>query len=221
MKIKNWSSRKGFYLVSPFLGFFFFLIAMSMTMVVVSENDQQISSAKASETHSLVFTTYAIQADAFDVFFQNYLQGVLDNYEVGNSQAIRTEIETQVKSAMSTDLDQTYTDVYENAFGIDCAASGTAYSLVILKFNSMGVDVLGTGRIFDSDQVTALWPYVSRYYLSCSVDEPPLDVSTDFRSRWYYLDANCICCQELGYPACNLQQPATKVRPSCPFCATP
>ncbi len=215
----NPCSKKGFYLVSPMLGFFLFLITVSMTMVVVTENNQRLETAKVSGTHNLVFTTYAIQADSFDVFFQNYLQVVLDNYQVGGptSDAIRTEITNQVKSVMAIELNSTYIDIYKNAFHIDCDTNKAIHSLVILKFNSMGVDVLGTGRIFDTNQVTALWPYVSKYYLSCAVDEPPLDVTTDFSSRWYYLDANCICCQELGYAACNLEAPAANMR-ECPYC---
>lgn len=215
-------SSKGFYLVSPFLGFFFFLIAVSMTMVVVSENNQQTSIARASETHRLVFDMYAIQADAFDVYFQNFLQKELDNYTVGdpNELAIRTELEEKTKSAMAGELGETYKRIYNQTFSITCNTSRAAWSLVILKFNTKGSQVLkDTINTFTTYKKTAMWPYVSQYYLACGVSEPPIDVSTSFRSRWYYLDADCICCQGcIGAAACHLVNPPSTTK-NCPHCS--
>jgi hypothetical protein len=214
-------SSKGFYLVSPFLGFFFFLIAVSMTMVVVSENNQQIALARSSQTHQVIFQMYALQADAFDVYFQNFLQKWLDSYQIAvNPQAIRTDLQGKVLNAMASNVTLTYKEIYQKAFNVSCEARSTAWSLVILKLNGPGSKVLKTADTFGPDKVTAAWPYISQYFLACHVVEPPLDVMTDFRSRWYYLDADCICCQGcLGAGACQLvQPPAPRKGRVCQYC---
>jgi hypothetical protein len=190
-------SKRGFYMISPFLGFFFFLIAVTLTSFYVSENNQMIDTAKAGEENSLIFTSYTIQADAFDVYFQNYLQQVLDSYVVGGgSDPIVTEVTNRVSASMSSELRNTYKDLYSNAFGIDCDTVEKAWSSVILTFNGQrGIDLLGCGNPFCSDQKTAMWPYASRYALNCEIDEPQIEVEVDFQSRWYYLDASNICAQ--------------------------
>ena len=78
-------SRAGFYLVSPLLGIFFFLITLALSGFYMSENSQQIDTARAGAEHELAFISAAIAADAFDVFFQNYLQRALDTHKVGGS----------------------------------------------------------------------------------------------------------------------------------------
>jgi hypothetical protein len=192
-------SRKGFYLVSPFLGFFFFMISVSIVAFFVTENNQQIDTAKAGIEHDLVFTSYTIQADAFDVYFQNYLQGVLDSYVVGGgSTPVYEQITQSATNVLSVELRDTYQQLYQSAFDIDCDTLERAYSSVILTFNGQrGTDILDPCEDpFCPMQVTAMWPYASRYGLGCSQDEPPIDIQIDFKSRWYYLDAECICCQQ-------------------------
>lgn len=199
-------SRKGFYLVSPFLGFFFFLITVGIAAFFISENDQQIDTAKAGEGQILAFISYTIQADVFDVYFQNYLQSVLDSYNVGESNvALRTYVENKTRGALAQDLDATYRTIYESAFDVDCETQDTAYSLISITFTGeRKLDILGLGslKLFSPDGKTAIWPLISKYSLTCSMDEPPASTSLEFRSRWYYFDAGCICCQAPN--ACGL-----------------
>lgn len=211
-------SRKGFFIVSPFLGFFFFLISVSIAAFFITENLQQIDTAKAGEEHILVFTSYTIQADAFDVYFQNYLQGVLDTYVVGGgSTPIYQQIKESSITVLSQDLRDTYQELYESAFNIECETIKRAYSSVILTFNGQrGTDVLAPCTDpFCPGYDTAMWPYASRYGLGCSEEEPPIEVQIDFTSRWYYLSAECICCQQPS--ACSL--PGEKrAYGACPSC---
>lgn len=218
-------SRKGFYLVSPFLGFFFFLITVSVGMVMITENNQMIETSKSTVSQQISFVAYAIQADAFDVFLQNYLQANIDSYEVGNPDegAIKTQIEDTIGTAMNLELKNTYEALYHNAFKMDCNTTSTAYSGIYIRMNSMGVDILGSGRIFsinpdNGKPETAILPYVSRYGLTCRITEPPAIASTIFLNRWYYINADCICCQCLGFSACDIPQQYYGERPVCPFC---
>ena len=194
-------SKKGFYLVSPFLGFFFFIIAVNVGLTIFTENNQRIETAKGAAEHDLVFITYSIQSDAFDVYFQNYLQGVLDDHIIApTSVAIRTQIIDSVRGALANDINATYSELYQKAFNISCNSVDRAHSTVILRFTGSGADVLGTGKQFGINPVsgrpeTAIFPYASRYGLFCEFDEPPMTVTADFTSRWYYLDATNICTQ--------------------------
>jgi hypothetical protein len=203
-------SKKGFYLVSPLLGFFFFLIAMSVTAFFVTENNQHLESATSTVEDDIVFTSYAIQADAFDVYFQNYLQDFLDTFDISNpgSGAIKTAMENAITNTISTDIRATYKEVYNKSFGITCATGEKAYSTVILRFpgalNSNlfgppppppGTDYLFYRNYPINRDETVIWPYTAHYTLKCSVPEPPVDAQIEFRSRWYHLDADCICCQ--------------------------
>jgi len=198
-------NKKGFYLVSPFLGFFFFLITVSIASFFITENSQQIDTAKAGGGNELIFISYAIQADAFDVYIQNFLQELLNTHDVYNGAAIRTEIRDKTQSTLSSELKDTYEELYLSAFGLDCNHIERAWSGVFVKFNGQGgVNILATNQPFNSDGVTsetAIWPHASRYGLQCISDEPPMSITTDFSSRWYYLDAKCICCQTPT--ACN------------------
>jgi hypothetical protein len=221
-------SRKGFYLVSPLLGIFFFLIAMGIAAFLVTENNQQIDTAKASDEHPIVFTSYALQSDVFDVYFQNYLQFLLDTYVVGseNSDALKTSIQDAVADAMATELRPTYTVIYEKEYNVTCTSEETGFSAIIMKINdpSVNLDILNSGRRFGNAQngrpETAIWPYPSRYYLACEADEPPLDIETQFKSRWYYLDVSCICCQLpaiCGLKYAYTEKPFLQCMPQCRY----
>lgn len=201
--MKPLKSKKGFYLVSPFLGTFFFLITVSIAALFMTEDAQQLETAKAGGGNDLVFTSFTIQADAFDVYFQNYLQQVLNDYVVGSDVAFHTKLVDEIKNSLSSELGNTYTNLYRNAFGIDCEVNGTAWSYISVSLNNqVGVDIVGCGEAFCPNQKTAIWPYISRYSLRCSIDEPPVETWINFRSRWYYLDGSNICRQAPN--ACDL-----------------
>lgn len=205
------AGRKGFYLVSPFLGFFFFLITVGIAAFFITENQQSIETSKAGSTHALIFTSYAIQADAFDVYFQNYLQSILDNYTITSATgqpsdpALITELENRTNMALASNVKKTYTQVYSDGFGIDCTTGEKMWSLALVSFHKQrGTYVLdwpaGSGEMwmdgfFSPDQRTAAWPLISRYSLECTMKEPPMTSDIELSSRWYYLDAQCICCQ--------------------------
>jgi hypothetical protein len=194
------NSKKGFYIVSPLLGTFFFLITVTFSSFYVTENNQMIDLSRAGAENALIFTSYTIQADAFDVYLQNYLQQVLDNYVVGASDPVVTEVTNEVIATMALNLGYTYEELYRNAFNVDCRTMDKAWSSVIMTFNGQrGIDLLGCNNPFCTDSYgkgkTAIWPYASRYALRCAVDEPPITVEIDFQSRWYYLDADNICDQ--------------------------
>ncbi len=209
-------SRKGFYLVSPMLGFFFFLITVSIAALYITENEQQIRAARAGEEHELAFISGSIEADVFDVFFQNYLQHVLDTHAVGGNLPIKTQLIQEMRGALSRELELTYGELYRKAFGINCDTSETAYSLVALRFNGEGgTQILETMDPFSPQLKTAIWPYVSHYGLRCVMDEPPIESGVKFVSRWYYLDADCICCQ--APQACDWSEPPPTTR-NCSFC---
>jgi hypothetical protein len=204
-------SSKGFYLVSPFLGFFFFMIAMSMTMVVVTENNQQIELAGSSQTPRIVFDMYAVQTDALDVYLQNSLQKALDSYAIGTTPGpIRGDLKEQVTRVMEKNLTETYGLIYKRMFNVTCEAKDTAYSSLSVEFGGLTPDTnvlkSNTGSPFTSEQTSAALAIVSHYYLACRISEPELDVSASFNGRWYLLDASCICCQGcLGASACGLE----------------
>ncbi len=204
--MKNLKSKKGFYIVSPFLGFFFFLITVSIATFFITENSQQIDTAHAGDTHDLIFISYAIQADAFDVYLQNFLQILLNTHNVYNDPAARTAVRDQITATLSTEMKQTYEELYLSAFDLDCKAIDRAWSGVFVKFNGQsGVQVLsGEGQFISNGFIseTAIWPHISRYGLTCETYDPPIKVTSDFSSRWYYLDATCICCQ--APQACGL-----------------
>jgi hypothetical protein len=187
-------SKKGFYLVSPFLGTFFFLITVSIAALFMTENAQQVETAKAGGGNELIFISYTIQADAFDVYLQNYLQQILDTYVVGGSDPIVTQITNVVTTELSTDLRNTYQAVYQNAFEIHCDVVDKAWSKVIVTFNGQrGAKVLNCPDPFCPPQKTAIWPYASRYALECEIEEPPIEAGISFKSRWYYLNGSNIC----------------------------
>jgi len=218
------SSRKGFYLVSPFLGFFFFLVAMSVTLTIVTENNQRIDTAKAGATSNILFTSNAMQVDTFDVYFQNYLQAMLDRHELNNSPAVKTYLWNESLNALESDLNRTYYEVYRKAFDISCTVDSTMYSGVFLSFNlDSRHDIIGSGRIFGQDPitkklVTAAWPYISRYQLVCTLQEPPITSAIDLNGRWYYLNATCICCQKLAADACGGGDLDDFIDDACPYC---
>jgi len=209
--MKNLKSKKGFYIVSPFLGFFFFLITVSIASFFITENSQQIDTAHAGDTHDLIFISYAIQADAFDVYLQNFLQSLLNTHNVYQDSAARTKVRDQIKATLSDEMKKTYEGVYLAAFGLDCTAVDRAWSGVFVKFNGQsGVNVLSVDKEFVSNgfiSETAIWPHISRYGLTCKTEDPPIKVISDFTSRWYYLDATCICCQ--APQACGLSDTYT------------
>jgi len=209
-------SRAGFYLVSPLLGTFFFLITVALAAFYMSENSQQIDTARAGAEHELAFISAAIAADAFDVFFQNYLQQALDTHKVGGPLPIKTQLTNEVKGALSVALEDTYGQLYRKAFNINCDTSETAYSLVALRFNGEGgTMILESMQPFTPRLETAIWPYISHYGLKCVMDEPPIESGIQFSSRWYYLEADCICCQ--APQACDLAGPPATTRP-CAYC---
>ncbi len=223
----------GFYLVSPFLGFFFFMITVGMAAFFITENQQAIETSKAGVTHALVFTSYAIQADAFDVYFQNYLQSILDNYTIftvsgtPNDQALILALENMTNRALASNLKKIYTKIYSEGFGINCTTGEKMWSMAVVSFNAQrGVKVLewppGSGEMwgnfFTPDMRTAAWPLISRYSLRCTMIEPPLTSDIEFSSRWYYLDAQCVCCQVPT--ACSLDASLAQPFEACP-CTVP
>ncbi len=213
-------SRAGFYLVSPLLGFFFFIISVALVSFYVSENNQWIETARAGSEHELAFISAAISADAFDVFFQNYLQEVLDNHKVGERIPIRTQLRNEIRTAISRELEGTYKGIYEQVFNVDCETTEAAYSAIYIRFNGEGgVDVLGSGMMqpFTPRMETAIWPYISHYGLKCKTKDPPIESGTQFSSRWYYLEADCICCQAPNACSLNPADPPPPTRP-CPHC---
>lgn len=199
------SSKKGFFLVSPFMGIFFFLITVGITASFVSTNDQAIKTAKAGQESELVFVSYAIQADAFDVYLQNSLQSFLDNYNPGTGGVFLTNLTYQVTSALSGSgsdpppITTTYKRIYENQnlSGITCNVTEASYSGVYPVFLSSSPKVLGcthlpTPLITDTG-VMVINPMLSRYGMLCSAKEPPIEIGISLNSRWYYLDASNIC----------------------------
>ncbi len=195
-------SKKGFYLVSPFLGFFFFSITMLIAALYINENNHQITVARAGEEHKLAFISEAIHSDAREVFFQNYLQSALDTYVVGTDKPIKTDFTRQVREIMSEDMKSTYHSLYKKAFNMSCEPTEVAWSLATIRFNGEGgANLIGTTNLINAEGKTAIWPYISHYGLQCVADEPPLESGTIFTSRWYYLDASNICAQAPG--ACH------------------
>jgi len=203
-------SKKGFYIISPFLGFFFFLITVSTASIFLAENNQQIETARGGESQSVIFISHAIQADAVEVFLQNYLQHELDTYEVSaDSEALTTLLEKKVGLAVSGEMQATYLGIYANAFSTNCSTAEKAWSFFHLKFNGYGIEVFGTNKEFNVNpytgigQLTAVRPYLSQYGLRCLKIEPPINATIDLRvERPILLDANCICCQTNGFGAC-------------------
>lgn len=195
-------NKTGFVLITPLLGSFFLLISISLSAYFISENNAQIDIARAGDSNFLSFVASAVQADAFNVYMQNYLQQIIDNYMQQNI-PLAQYIPKSVEQAMEHDLTATYTELYQNAFGVDCIVSGAMYSHVMVVFNGQyGINILGTDKLFTPDYKTAIWPYPSRYRLICTTDEPPMMAKVIFETRWYYFDATAIC---EAYPnACSL-----------------
>ncbi len=190
-------SKRGFYLVSPLLGIFIFLITISAAYVVISENLHSMDVAQASPSSDIIFLSQALEADIFDVYFQNYLQKVLDSYQVGSAPAILTDIKNRVKGTIATDLKKTYEEISRKVFEVNCNTTKAMYSHIYITFNaqSSGTDILHTGRQFNPDKTTAVWPFISHYGLRCESEEPPASFEISFKSRWYLLDASNICNQ--------------------------
>lgn len=199
--------RKGFYIVSPMLGFFFFLITVSIVAFFIAENNQQIETSHAATQNDLLFNAYAVQSDAFDVYFQNYLQELLDEFRVGGSGgALKTQFKEATVRGLVDDIEAIYTKVYEESFGVSCETSSKAYSTVIIRLSGESpktADLINHAGLFSPWGTTAIWPYISRYELICTSKEPPLTIRAPFNSRWYYLDSTNICAQSpcaCGHP---------------------
>lgn len=220
------SDRRGFYIVSPFIGFFIFLITVSIASFMITEEAQQRETAHGSQAERIVFNAYALRADAESVYLQNYLQRELDTYDVGDAGAVITEIEDSIKVALATKFQETYMEVYNLSFGVECVVGRALWSQVILTFNgqrgiSLLTDTFGNtiNTPFGPKQDTMIWPLMSRYGLTCTITEPPVTTDIYFRGRWFYLNASCICCQAPA--ACMLAAPGHPVvdyaacRPPC------
>ncbi len=162
----------------------------------MTENEQQVETARAGMESPLVFISYTIQADAFDVFFQNFLQQVINNYDPEGSPYM-TEVYTKMKDGLKDALGNTYVPIYREGFGIDCEVRDAIHSFLDIKSSANIKDILLTDNENGFTPIpnarTAVWPYVTHYYLKCETEEPPTELETMFKGRWYFLNADNVC----------------------------
>jgi hypothetical protein len=203
-------AKKGFYLVSPFLGFMFFLITVAIASFFVSEDHQSIETAQAGVITKLSFAIQAMHADATDVFLQNYLQEALDAYDLDLYGAPRTNLAPRIVSRLES-MTAPYEKIYLK-WGITCETSHRLYSLLHVRLMDLSSKIITytdpssgaleyCGNVLCPNKDTAIRPLIGQFSLNCKTEEPPAQSAIPIEGRWYYLDAKCICCQ---YPfACE------------------
>jgi len=181
--------KRGFYVVSPFLGAIFFMMTVSAAAFILNENIQQQIVAEASFSNQLVFVAQAIGADVFEVLMQNKLQETLDEIKIGTS-TLRDVIEDASRTSITEDIGDIYSPPYMEKFGIECTHTEAIHSATYVLFSKYG-----GSRIIDRDATTAIKPLISRYGVECTSEEPEGWLRLDFASKAYHLDAKNICDQ--------------------------
>jgi len=185
-------NRRGFYIVTPFLGMAFFMIAFASSAFFLNEDVQQNRIADASASNQLIFVSQALGADAFNVLLQNKIQIELDNMVLGSG-SLFSQIEAQVISVIKKDVGTIYSPAYEGQYGITCEHTEAIHAATYILPTEYGPP--GDVKIIDVDGTTVLKPLVSRYGLVCKTYEPPGQVTISLASKEYFLDATNICRQ--------------------------
>ena len=188
-------SKRGFYILTPFLGVIFFLIVISLAALVNNENEQSLKMARTSDINDdLIFSIESVQADVFDVHLHNRLQTILSTIDLEeifqNSDLTFPELIRNIARDTITEIGKVYIPALRDHFKIDCEVTTAIHSATYILFTEYP-----GSKIFNIDMTTEIKPIVSRYGLACKSHDPPGSVQLDFQSRAYYLDAENICHQ--------------------------
>jgi len=202
-------SKRGFYVMTPFLGVVFFMIVMSLAAFVGSENEQSLKTAKSSDINDdMIFAIGAAQADVLDVQIQNKLQWLLDRLELDVLSAdptlnfVGVIEETAEKAIMAEEnyltgeyeggISGVYVPALRDNFNLDCSLHEPTYAHMTMIF-----PVLYSGSRFINDEnMTEPRLMIAAYAMDCTPSyDPQSRVQMEFQGRSYYLDASGICAQ--------------------------
>ncbi len=123
--------KKGFYVSSPLVGTLIFLISALIVATITTENNARINVARGSEDYSsLQFIAQAIIADSYNVFLQEKLEQITEDFlnsgtfDMPSTSSSDSGWGTKLREALIT----TYLDKLGKMLGLDIKAYDKAYS---------------------------------------------------------------------------------------------
>ena len=127
--------KKGFYVVSPFIGVIFILIVITMAAFIVNENMQQLELSKAGFGGEMIFLGQVLVADAFDVYIQNKIQTILNEgvYKISGPDNPDCEdcIDVRAKAAFDSRVGNLYALTFD-MFDLECTPEHSIFTSKVL-----------------------------------------------------------------------------------------
>ncbi len=183
--------RKGFFVSTPLVGAVLFLTAAVLTVLMTTENDARIFTARSTDSQgTLQFMAEAMMADSYDVLLQQKLEKLTTDYLKDDYFDINTQ-EANWKQNMKSNLEDYYTSRLGSTLGMDIEAYAQAYA-EMPGISECNVDRVGNytsnPSADDSDMndgTLRVRGYSFGERIHCRASDPEGEVTVDITGRYY------------------------------------
>ena len=197
-------SKRGFYLITPFLGVSLFITVIGVAAYINNENAQLLEVVGPPKIiEDLIFSAKVVEADVFDVYLHNKLQTYIDYYEPCPG-CYLPGLRDIFDNTLDTGIGLLYMRILEEQYHVDCKKTvpPTTLPTYLTHINHRTYQCDGI-KFFDYLWLDDMWateikPDVSGYGVKCRHDELTTSVGIEFISRYYFLDGEYICDPDIG-----------------------